>query len=102
MTLSDVDIKKYLKQGIIGIDPIEKSQIGPASVDLTLSDNWYFFNKKYLGKSVNLSKVDIKAAFTKKKADSVELNPGEMCLGKTLEKKRQGYCGLKLDSRNSS
>jgi dCTP deaminase len=88
MTLSDVDIKKYLKEDILSIDPIEESQIGPASVDLTLSDNWYFFNREYFGKNVDLSKVDFKAVFTKKKADKVQLNPGEMCLGKTLEKIR--------------
>jgi dCTP deaminase len=88
MTLSDVDIKKYLKKGIMSIKPIKESQIGPASVDLTLSDNWYFFNKKYIGKKVDLSKIDFRAAFKKKKADKVELAPGELCLGKTLEKIR--------------
>jgi len=86
MALSDVDIRKYLKQGILRIDPLDESQIGPASVDLTLSDTWYFFNKRYLGKNVDLAGVDFKKAFRKKKADQVELLPGEMCLGKTLEK----------------
>jgi dCTP deaminase len=86
MALSDVDIKEYLKRGIIKIKPLSDEQIGPSSVDLTLSNEWYFFNKKRLSKNVDLSKVDYKKAFKKKKADKVQLLPGEMCLGKTLEK----------------
>jgi dCTP deaminase len=86
MLLSDVDIKRMLKNKTMKIVPLEQDQIGPASVDLTLSNEWYFFNKKYLGKNVDLSKVDFKAAFKKTKAKKVQLLPGEMCLGKTLEK----------------
>ena len=86
MLLSDVDIKRLLKDKTIKINPMENDQIGPASVDLTLSNEWYFFNKKYLGKNVDLSKVDFKAAFRKTKAEKIQLLPGEMCLGKTLER----------------
>lgn len=86
MALSDVDIKEYLRRGVIKIEPLEAEQIGPASIDLTLSNEWYFFNKKYLGKNVDLKKVDFKTAFKKVKAERIQLLPGEMCLGKTLEK----------------
>ena len=86
MLLSDVDIKRLLNDKTIKIAPMENDQVGPASVDLTLSDEWYFFNRKYLGKNVDLSQVDLKAAFKKTKAEKIELLPGEMCLGKTLEK----------------
>jgi len=86
MTLSDVDIKDYLKRKIIAIEPLDERQVGPASVDLTLSDEWYFFRKQYAGKSVDLSKTPFTEAFEMRKADTVELKSGELCLGKTLEK----------------
>jgi dCTP deaminase len=86
MALSDVDIREYLKKGIIRIEPFEESQLGPASVDLTLGDEWYFFKKQYIGKSVDLSTTPFQEAFEMRKADKVELKPGELCLGKTREK----------------
>jgi dCTP deaminase len=86
MALSDVDIKKMLKSGKIKIKPLKKDQIGAASVDLTLSDEWYFFKDKYIRELVDLEKVDFRKAHTKVKSKTVILLPGEMCLGKTLEK----------------
>ena len=86
MAFSDVDIREYLKKKIIRIEPLDESQIGPASVDLTLSDEWYFFKKQYIGKNVDLSKTSFTEAFEMKKADKVELKPGELCLGKTVER----------------
>ena len=42
--LSDVDIKKYLDDGKIVIDPIEdEKQIQPSSVDLRLGDEFKGF-----------------------------------------------------------
>ena len=86
MALSDVDIKKMLKSGRIRIKPLKKDQIGPASVDLTLGDEWYFFKEKLKGGLVDLGKVDIKKAHRRIRTKTVVLGPGEMCLGKTLEK----------------
>jgi len=86
MELSDQDIKEYLKKGRINIKPLKNEQIGSASVDLTLSNEWYLFKEKYIGKRVDLEKTRFEKVFDKKKADAVLLNPGEMCLGKTIEK----------------
>jgi len=88
MVLSNEDIKKHLKKGKIKIKPLKSDQIGPGSVDLTLSNEWYFFKKEYQThkKIVDLNKVSFKKALVKKKAKFVLLKPGEMCLGKTLEK----------------
>ena len=86
MALSDVDIKRLLKSGRIKIKPLKKEQIGPASVDLTLSNEWYFFKENLRGGLVDLNKVDIRKAHRKIKEKTVILAPGEMCLGKTLEK----------------
>lgn len=86
MALSDVDIKKAMKEGKIKIKPFSEDQLGSGSVDLTLSNEWWFFKKKYLDSVVDLEKVDYKKAHDKVIADDVILLPGEMCLGKTIEK----------------
>jgi dCTP deaminase len=85
-TLSDIDIRKAMKKGRIRITPFKPDQIGPGSVDLTLSDEWYFFKEKYLDSVVDLSKVGFKEAYQKVKVHTAVLLPGEMCLGKTIEK----------------
>ncbi|MBI5223412.1 dCTP deaminase [Candidatus Micrarchaeota archaeon] len=87
MILSDQDMREMMKKGKIKIEPLEDDQIGGASVDLTLSDQWYFFKNKYLGKkAVDLSKVPFQEAFEMKKAKTIELMPQQMCLAKTVEK----------------
>lgn len=85
MILSDNDIRMLLKKGTIKIEPLEDKQIGPASVDLTLSNEWYFFRKSLSGKTIDLSKTGFEKAFDLKKANNVVLKPGQMCLAKTVE-----------------
>ena len=86
MILSDQDIRKMLKSGKIKIQPLEDSQIGPASVDLTLGEEWYFFKSQLKGKNVDLQKVGFEKTFKLKKSKAITLKSGEMCLGKTVEK----------------
>jgi len=86
MALSDVDIRACLKKKLIRIEPLHPSQIGPASVDLTLSDEWYSFKKRLMGKPVDLSRTPFTEAFHMKRASCKTLAPGELCLGKTLER----------------
>ncbi|MCX6776324.1 MAG: dCTP deaminase [Candidatus Micrarchaeota archaeon] len=85
MILSDKDIVDYLKRGIVKITPRPtEGQIGPASVDLTLS-NEFWKPRKVKGK-LDLSKVGFSEVMGYFKADEVELKPGQMVLGKTVEK----------------
>jgi dCTP deaminase len=86
MFLSDVDVKREMKGGGIKIVPFEKSQLGQASVDLSLGDTFWFFKEKYLGSVVDLGKVNFKGATKRVKADCVVLGHGEMCLGISREK----------------
>ncbi|MBI5227747.1 dCTP deaminase [Candidatus Micrarchaeota archaeon] len=86
MILSDKDILRMIKSGKIKISPLKKEQLGPASVDLTLSDEWYFFKGSLIGKKVDLSLVPFAKAFTRKNGKSITLQSGEMCLAKTVEK----------------
>ncbi|MFH0884243.1 MAG: dCTP deaminase [Candidatus Micrarchaeota archaeon] len=86
MILSDFDIRKMLKDGKLKITPFQDDQIGPASVDLTLGDEWYFFKDEYSRKIVDLRETGFDEAYEMKKAAEITLKPGELCLGKTLEK----------------
>mgnify|MGYP003324423203 CR=1 FL=1 len=46
--LSDVDIKKALKEKLIQIDPLEESYIQPSSIDLKVGADFRVFeNHKY-------------------------------------------------------
>lgn len=86
MTLSDMDIRKMLKDGTLKIEPLDDEQIGPASIDLTLSDEWHTFKKAFAKGTVDLSKTGFSEAFAVKKSSSITLKPREMCLAKTVEK----------------
>lgn len=86
MILSDSDIRKMLKDGKLKISPLDDGQIGPASVDLTLGDEWYFFKDEYSRKIVDLRDTAFTEAFDMKRQKEITLKPGELCLGKTLER----------------
>jgi dCTP deaminase len=86
MILSDNDIKRMLKAGKLKISPLDAGQIGPASVDLTLGDEWYFFKDEYSRKIVDLDRTGFAEAFELKRAKEITLKPGELCLGKTVER----------------
>jgi dCTP deaminase len=85
MILSDRDIARYIDKGIIRITPAPgKEQIGPASIDLTLSNE--FWKPKKKAGWIDISKVSFKDVMEHFTADSVELKPRAMILGKTVEK----------------
>jgi dCTP deaminase len=86
MILSDKDIKVLLGDGSMKIEPLEDVQIGPASVDLTLSDEWHLFKEELMGKTVDLKETRFQDAFDITKGDSIVLQPLQLCLAKTVEK----------------
>ncbi|MFH1307059.1 MAG: dCTP deaminase [Candidatus Micrarchaeota archaeon] len=87
MILSDKDIKNEIKRGRIKFTPkLEKRQIGPASVDLTLAPRFWIFREEFEGKVVDLKKVHFSQAFKQIKVKSIVLSSGQLCLGITKEK----------------
>ncbi|MEM4348284.1 MAG: dCTP deaminase [Candidatus Anstonellaceae archaeon] len=87
MVLSNQDIKAEIKRGRLKFFPkLSEDQIGPSSVDLTLSGTFWVFKGKYLGKTVDLSKVGFQQAIQKHKGNCITLAPGQMCLGVTKER----------------
>lgn len=105
MILSDRDIKKALEEGIIKIKPFDRSQIGPCSVDLRLSDEFRIF--KVMNKThIDPFHKDSPEEYTKIiKADSENpfiMHPGEFVLAATLEWIEIGNTiAAKLDGRSS-
>ena len=87
MILSNEDIKKALEAGEIKITPKPKEeQIGPASVDLTLAEDFLKIKKEHIGKALDLDKIRQEDVTEKIPGKSIELKTGELVLGKTLEK----------------
>ncbi|MCX6777855.1 MAG: dCTP deaminase [Candidatus Micrarchaeota archaeon] len=85
MILSNEDIRKLISKGRIRIEPLSPEQMGPASVDLTLAGRFWKFRKPG-SKKIDLSKVAYSDVTEEIRADSMELAPGELCLGITEEK----------------
>lgn len=87
MILSNEDVENCLKRGVIRITPKPSSeQIGPGSVDLTLSNEFWRFSGKAKGKTFDLDEIDLEKITKKVVANSITLAPNELILGKTLER----------------
>lgn len=82
------EIEKALKRGLIRIEPLDKSQVGPGSVDLTLGNDFRVFRKrKAVYRVTNDSRFqDITRDVHVKDGESIVIKPGEMILGITREK----------------
>lgn len=84
MILTRTEILKEINSKKLKITPFKNSNIGPASVFLTLSDDFWFFPKSH---SITLSETTNAESFAvHKKLKSITLQPGDFVLGKTIEK----------------
>lgn len=83
MILSDNDIRAALKSGAVTIAPLDDSQIGPASVDLTLSNEFWRFRRGLGMVDLENHHNHVAERFT---AEKITLVSGEMLLGKTVER----------------
>ena len=87
MVLSNVDVENLLKRGVIRITPKPgPDQIGPGSVDLTLSNEFWRFKPKAKGKEFDLEGVNLEEITEKLVVEKITLQPGELILGKTVER----------------
>lgn len=82
------EIEKALKNKLIRIEPLDKSQIGPGSIDLTLGNDFRIFKKRSKIYHVkNDSRFeDITSDVHVKDGGYVIIKAGEMILGITKEK----------------
>jgi len=85
MILTDRDIREFMKLGKIRFEPeIDPDQIGPGSVDLTLSDRFWKF-KEDIG-LIDLSKMRFEEIVEEVVADEIVIPPHGIILGMTREK----------------
>jgi len=86
--LTSPEIKKAIREGLIKITPLNKSQIGPGSVDLTLGNNFRIFKKQlkpyHIRNHSNFE--DVSESVIIKNNDYIIINPCEMILGVTQER----------------
>jgi dCTP deaminase len=82
------EILKALKNKLINIEPLDKSQIGPGSIDLTLGNDFRIFKKhsKIYHVKNDSRFQDITRDVHIKDGDYIIIKPGEMVLGITKEK----------------
>lgn len=82
------EIEKALKNGSIRIEPLDRSQIGPGSVDLTLGNDFRIFKKRSRIYHIHNGSQfkDLTKAVHVKDGGNLVIRPGEMILGITKEK----------------
>jgi len=82
------EITKALARKLIRIEPLDPSQIGPGSIDLTLGNDFRVFKRQTKTYHVkNHSDFqDITRAVHVKDGKAIVIKPGEMVLGITKEK----------------
>lgn len=81
-------IEQALKTGTIKIEPFDRSQIGPGSVDLTLGNDFRVFRKQsHVYHITNESRFeDLTTSVHVEDGSYVVIQPGEMILGITRER----------------
>ena len=82
------EIEKALKSGLIEVEPLDRSQIGPGSIDLTLGNDFRIFKKQARIYHIKHDSHfhDITEAVHVKDGAFIVIKPGEMILGITKEK----------------
>ncbi len=82
------EIEKALAKKQIVIEPLDRSQIGPGSIDLTLGNDFRIFKKRATIYHVKQDSrfQDITKAVHVKDGGYIAVKPGEMILGITKEK----------------
>ncbi|MBQ7093492.1 MAG: dCTP deaminase, partial [Clostridia bacterium] len=81
MILSDKTILKMLKEGTLGIEPVDDAQIQPASVDVCLGDTFSIVEDSPTGKI----SMDEEIRYKTIKTDTYVLLPGQFVLATTKE-----------------
>jgi dCTP deaminase len=82
------EIKKALKKKAINVEPLDESQIGPGSIDLTLGNDFRIFKKRSKVYHIKNDShfQDITSSVHVEDGGSIVIRPGEMILGITKEK----------------
>ncbi len=87
MVLSDIDIKKELKDGRIIIEPLKEKDIQPASVDVRLGSHFRIFkNSNHAYIDPEKDQENLTEEIIVPEGEAFVLHPGQFALGTTFEK----------------
>lgn len=86
MILSDREILEAVKKGKIHIYPFKKENVGPCSVDLTLSSQFKIFKKNTVVSANSIEDIERNTVSIDTKNKPFTIEPGQFVLGKTREK----------------
>lgn len=99
MILTKPEILNQIKKGKVGVEPFDENAVGPASIDLTLSEEIRIFTHSKVEVDENTDYKKITKTINVSKG--YNLKPGELVLGITKEKITfpENICGW-LNSRS--
>lgn len=103
--LAKDEIIKAVEAGDIEIEPYNPDAIGPASIDLTLSNEFRYYKPGLsvipINEATNYKSITEKVVLDESKGEYYLLLPGQACLGITVEnvKLAPSLCGL-LEGRS--
>lgn len=86
MILSGEQIREYIRQGRILIDPFDERLIGPSQVDLRLGSKFRIFRATNLVDPLDKNSVEENTELVDTKGKPFVIQPGQLILGVTLEK----------------
>jgi len=86
MILSGEQIREYIRQGRILIEPFDERLIGPSQVDLRLGSKFRIFRATNLVDPSDKNSVEENTELVDTKGKPFVIQPGQLILGVTLEK----------------
>ena len=86
MILSDREILRAVEDGEIRIVPFNKENLGPCSVDLTLSDKFFVFKKGTVVDPKSPGSINETADLVDTGRDAFLIEPGQFVLARTEER----------------
>lgn len=103
MLLSDKDIRRYLDDGQIGLDPWDPQMLQPASIDVRLDRYFRLFNNhQYSVIDPAANQSELTSIFDAGEDEPFVLHPGEFVLGATYEKVTLGTAvAARLEGKSS-
>jgi len=86
MILSGEQIREYIRQGRILIEPFDERLIGPSQVDLRLGSKFRIFRATNLVDPSDRNSIEENTELIDSKGKPFVIRPGQLILGVTLEK----------------
>lgn len=86
MILSGEQIREYIRQGRIVIEPFDERLIGPSQIDLRLDSKFRVFKSTNLVDPFDRKSVEKNTELVDTKGNPFVIQPGQLILGVTLEK----------------